>query len=189
MQEKMNKTIVFLIRFSIVMLIVGLAIGFISQITAKVIFRSIPMEAQVFAERNMSNLHGHIIIIGFIVPMILAFATNFVKNNLAINKGRVKRLRIAFKCYIAGSITTLFLSTYKGLFYMIKLSQDISVPLDDIDGALFFGNQIFRSIIYSMAHPLFAFGLLWYLLILWRGLGIIKTNSGSARPLSKRNRS
>lgn len=189
MQEKMNKTIVFLIRFSIVMLIVGLAIGFVNQITAKVIFRSIPMEVQVFAERNMSNLHGHIIIIGFIVPMILAFATNFVKNNLAINKGRVKRLRIAFKCYIAGSIATLFLSTYKGLFYMIKLSQDISIPLDDIDGALFFGNQIFRSIIYSIAHPLFAFGLLWYLLILWRGLGIIKTNSGSARPLSKRNRS
>ncbi|HOF00840.1 MAG TPA: hypothetical protein PK385_00560 [Spirochaetota bacterium] len=188
MQEKLNKTIVFLIRFSIVMLIAGLAIGFISQFTSKVIFKSIPMEAQVFAERNMSTLHGHIIIIGFIVPMILAFTTNFVKNNIAINKGRVKRLRIAFKCYIAGSVLTLFLSTYKGLFYLVKLSQDISIPLDDIDEALFFGNHIFRSIIYSIAHPLFAFALLWYFLILWKGLGVIKTRAGAPRPLSKRSR-
>lgn len=176
MQEKINKTIVFLIRFAIIMLLIGLMIGFLTWFISNIIFKDVPLEVRTFSEKNLRYLHGHIIIIGFVIPVILAFITNFVKNNIAINKGRVKRLRASFKIYIVGSIAVLTLSTYKGLFYMIKLSQDISISLDQIDSSLFFSSQIFRSISYSIAHPLFVFGLLWYLFVLWNGLGMIKNS-------------
>ncbi|MBR3732180.1 MAG: hypothetical protein IKQ61_00985 [Spirochaetales bacterium] len=167
MHEKINKTIYFLICFGIVMLIIGIITSGIQWFISKWIFSDIPMEVKMISERKIQNLSMYIIFIGFVVPILLAFITNFAKTNCAINTGRIKRLRLAFKFYIFGSIGILLISLYRGLTFMIVLAKDISLTLDEIEASLFFGSQLFRDVCYVVSYPIFIFGLIWYLMILW----------------------
>ena len=167
MHEKINQTIHFLICFGIVMLILGIITSGIQWFVSGILFSNIPLEVKMISERKIQNLSMYIIFIGFVVPILLAFITNFAKTNCAINTGRIKRLRTSFKFYIFGSAGILLITLYRGLTFMIVLARDISLSLDEIESSLFFGSQIFRNVCYCISYPIFIFGLIWYLMVLW----------------------
>ncbi len=188
MQEKMGKTIVFLIKFSIIMLIIAISIGFIYRIASYIFLRDVPLEFQVFSDKNLAFLDINIVIIGFLIPLSLAFIVSYVRSNIALNLGRIKRIRTAFKIYITGTIIIIVVSIYKIVMYFIKLStKNITQSLDEIERSLFFGSEILRGLINSLSYPLFVFGLLWFLFVLWKALSKISDRSGSFYFLKRKN--
>ncbi len=174
MQEKIGKTIIFLIKFSIIMLIVAISIGFFYRIFSYFLLKELPLEFQVFSDKNLAILDINIVIIGFLIPLALAFVLSFVRTNIVLNLGRIERIRKAFKIYITGTMIIITTSIYKIVMYFIKISRkNISQSLDEIEISLFFGSNILRGIINSLSYPLFVFGLLWFLFVLWKVLSKI----------------
>lgn len=188
MQEKINKTIIFLIKFSIIMLIVAISVGFFYRIFSYFLLKDIPLEFQVFSDKNLSSLDINIIIIGFLIPLSLAFVLTFVKSNTALNLGRIQRIRKAFKIYIIGTMIIILTSIYKIVMYFIKIShKNISESLDDIDKSLFLGNNILRTIVNSLSYPLFVFGLVWFLFVLWKVLSRISDKKNTSFFFNRKN--
>lgn len=190
MQEKIGKTIVFLIKFSIIMLIIAISIGFLYRLCSYIFLRDIPLEFQVFSDKNLSFLDINILIIGFLIPLCLAFIVYYVRSNIALNLGRIKRIRLAFKIYITGTLIIIITSIYKIIIYFIKIStKNIPQSLDDIDKSLFWGSDILRAIVNSLSYPVFVFGLLWFLFVLWKAFSKISEREGSLFFLKRKSSS
>jgi hypothetical protein len=58
----------------------------------------------------------------------------------------------------------LSLSIYKGTTYVLAIANDPTLSLEMVDATLFGGSIMLRSILFTLVHPLYATGLVWYLL-------------------------
>ena len=157
---------VFLGRLAMVMMGLALAESFLAGIVSRSLLKTVSFDYRQLVSFQLFLSHGHIFILGVVIPIILAFFVRSLRADLT--DGEVRSLKRGVGIYIAGSLLTLGLMLYKGYAYVLLFSAEPIFPLETIDSQLFGGNQLFRSLAYGLAHPLLALGLIWCLVVIYR---------------------
>ncbi len=158
--------------YSLVMLIVFLAIGVLYREYSKAMVGGDAGDIVVMYYLSLS--HGHVLLTGVVVPVLLLFLT-YIIGNMTGKKPNYRELMKAFTVYVAGSLGMDALLIYKGMAIIYYYTQYGS--LEKADAALFAGNHVLREALYGTIHLLLGIGLTWYVLKL---LGHLRKYSGSA---------
>lgn len=168
MTKELNKQFRFMFKFSFFMLVVGLVLGVYSREVTRSLQSSLSMEQFLFAQNWIVMTHGHAMFYGGVIPLVLISLTYIYRDHFRGDGRALKKLRTAFIVYMVGALMTIALSTYKGSAYVFALIQDPLLSLDAINQSLFGGSTIIRELAFTIAHPTFAVGLIWYLAIVWK---------------------
>lgn len=79
---KVEQLIRKILRFTIIMTILALAIGVFYRETTKYLLKDVPLDKFIVVSTYLSTSHGHTFVIGAFIPLIFAFITWFVKEEL-----------------------------------------------------------------------------------------------------------
>lgn len=141
-----------LFRFGFALLVGGLLIGIIDREWSRFFFRNIYLDRQIVVGFHLFITHGHILlfaIFSFILSLLF-------KGESQVSSGTVA----LFWIYVIGVLFTLGLGLYKGLSLAAIVGNDPRLGLFHADRMLFGGNSILRGMLYTIAHPLMATGLI-----------------------------
>jgi len=138
--------------FGVSLLIAGLVIGIVDREWSRFFFRNIYLDRQVVVGFHLFITHGHVLIFS-VFSFLLAM---MFKQDPIPSPGT----QILFWVYVTGTILTLGLGLYKGLALSAIVGSDPRLGLFHADRLLFAGNVILRSLLYTLAHPLAAVGLI-----------------------------
>jgi hypothetical protein len=157
--EKVAKLRKTQIIFALCCLIASGLVGVFFREFVRAFSEGLEGEELFFASYHLSIDHGHLVSIGFIIPLGLALVTYFVQTKL--NEKQTKRMNIYFNLYMITGIAVFLLLFYKGIHYMVYSSRTI-YSLLEIDELLYGGSIIIRSIIYAIVHTLYGVTTLLY---------------------------
>lgn len=149
-----------------VMTVIALLAGFLAGIVSNAMLKDVSFDYRQLVSLPLFLAHGHIFILGSVLPFGLAYFVRTMRADLT--NGEVRSLKRGVWLYLAGAFSTLGLMLYKGYAYVFLFSAEPIFPLEEINNQLFGGNQIFRSLAYGLAHPLLAIGLIWCLVVIYR---------------------
>ena len=124
-------------------------------------------EELFFASYHLSIDHGHLLSIGFIIPLGLALVTFFVRTKL--DEKQTKRMTIYFHIYMITGIAVFLLLLYKGIHFMVY-SGTTSLTLNEIDELLYGGSVMIRSILYALIHTIYGIATLLYSIPIFKSL-------------------
>lgn len=166
MVSDINKLIISIIKFSLLMIVVAIIAGVVFEETTKFLHSgTIEFGTIRDVKFDISLLHGMTIVIGSLIPLALAFVTYFLRETFS-EQYTIHGMFKSFNIYRIGAILSLTLFAYKGLAIVYLFKADPSIDLNIINQSLFWGNKTIRVLIYASTHTLMAVGLFWYLLIL-----------------------
>jgi hypothetical protein len=134
------------IVFSTIMIVVALIMGLVYREVSRVFFQKLTMEQQLIYGHDMSLIHGHTFLLGVAIPLVLACFTLIVLPGLT--EKRLKNMNIRFTAYMFAASVALALMVYKGLAFIMGAG----LPLETIDTGLFWGNRVFRGILFGLSH-------------------------------------
>lgn len=184
-----------LVRFGMVFLVVGLLIG-VMTVEYQKSFRYGPTNSMPRllddetrkAERTRATIdlppglmwevgidlrlsHGHVILIGAVVPLCIAGA--LVLTRLA-GGGEIGRgaLEAAFWLYVVGGSAGMGLIFYKGLF-LVHAFRDGMFDLREVHAAMFGGSRALKGAAYGISHSVMAVAVGIYAVTLWRSAASI----------------
>jgi len=158
-------------RYAVVMLIASLITGVLSRELSRPLFRDMPLSAQWVAGHYLNQLHGHVLTIGFVLPLGLALMTYVLRPSLI--RSDVKQLRTVFSVIVVSSLATLLLLLYKGVATAMMMGKEPTLSLDQIDQQLFYGNAALRTALHTLAHTALGISTTWYALKLHGSLSFI----------------
>ncbi|MCX7882858.1 MAG: hypothetical protein N2314_06530 [Brevinematales bacterium] len=138
--------------FGFILLLGGLGIGILDREWSRFFFRNIYLDRQVVVGFHLFITHGHVLLFS-VVSFVLSF---LFKEETQSSLGT----RVLFWVYVVGVVFTLSLGLYKGLSLSAIVGSDPRLGLFHADRMLFGGNVILRGILYTIAHPLLATGLI-----------------------------
>ena len=124
-------------------------------------------EELFFASYHLSIDHGHLLSIGFIIPLGLALVTYFVKSKLS--EKQLHRMTIYFYIYMITGISVFLLLLYKGIHFMV-FSSTTGLSLIEIDVLLFGDNILIRSMLYALIHTAYGVATLLYSIPIFKTL-------------------
>lgn len=165
--ESYSDLTTFMLRWALILLVIGLAFGVYSREILRTIEKSVDDWAVLEALRNRAFLgHGHFLFLGFLIPGVLALITRRVV--AADAEKRILSLTRAFRLVMIGTVLTLALSVYSSsaIIFAVAGGADPAAA----DHSLFGGSIMVRSILYTLAHPLMGVGLVWYAVVLMKAL-------------------
>ncbi|MEE4195543.1 MAG: DUF2871 family protein [Anaerolineae bacterium] len=174
MNKKMKQHIWMIFRFSLVMVIVGLVLGVYGREITRPLEKVMELDQRLWAQNWIMMTHGHALFHGAVVPMMLAAVTYIFREDLAKDENVLRTLKKAFVVYMVGSVLMLILSVYKGTTYVLTIAGNPALTLEMVDETLFGGSIMLRSILFTIVHPLYATGLVWYLLRVRKSLRLGK---------------
>jgi len=165
-----RSTVRTLIRYSIVMAIVGILIGIAYQESAKKLpYEAMPGGQHLEAVIHLALVHGHFFTLGVLLPLALAGALV-----LAGKAGGAEVPRWAQRTLTRGYLTfaalSLALQLYKGYHFLLMArggERDFAV----IDEAFMGGVHAVRYVVYAVVHTGLGVTLGAFLVALWRSLG------------------
>ncbi len=171
-----RNTIRTLIRYSIVMALLGILIGIAYQESAKKLpYEAMPGGEHLEAVLHLALVHGHVFTLGVLLPLALAAALL-----LAGKTGGSEVPHWAQKTLTRGYLTfaalSLALQLYKGYHFLLAArggERDFVV----IDEAFMGGSHVLRYVIYATLHTGMGLTLGAFLVALWRSLGRQKSAS------------
>jgi hypothetical protein len=158
------------IKFSITMMIVALLMGIMFQESAKKapISAALPAGAHLEAVINLALVHGHVFLIGALIPLALTWMLHlaFTLGHQPVSE---KSLKIGSMLYLPGSVLAVILMLYKGYHYIIgvRLGQ---TNLEALNDSFFFGSHVLRAIAYGTTHTAMAIGLAIIVIGIWKSL-------------------
>ncbi len=152
---------------SILMLWFSIASGVFYREFSKYELKNVSLGKSFFPVEFLQLLHGHILILGFIIPIGLAF---FISILPEIDDNAYKKLNTAFNIYLIGTIGAIFLLFWKGIEYVRVYVHNPALTVEQIDKLIFSGNHVLRSSLYGIFHLLFGVGLIWFTIIIWNKL-------------------
>ena len=164
MEKRTKQQIWTIFRFAIIMVIVGLVLGVYGREVTRPLAKVMGLDQRVWIQNFIMLTHGHAILHGAVIPMMLAAATYIFRADLEKDEKAFRALNKAFILYMVGSVLMLALSVYKGSAYVLTIAANPTMTLEMVDEALFGGSIALRSILFTIIHPLYAAGLIWYLL-------------------------
>jgi hypothetical protein len=160
----------FLIRYAIVMAVVGLLVGISFQESA----RKLPYTAagaglHVEAVLTLALVHGHVFVMAVIIPIVLAAAMD-----LALRVGGSElpswSLRWLVRGYLPFAAAAVALQLVKGYHVLLAVRHG-QTDLAAVDAAFLGGVTALRYGIYGVIHAGLGLSLGLFLLALWRSLG------------------
>lgn len=164
MKKEIKEHIWMIFRFVLIMVIVGLILGVYGREITRPLEKVMGLDQRVWIQHLITLTHGHALFHGALLPMMMAFAAYLFREDIDQDSKALGTMKKAFIVYMIGSVLMLALSTYKGTAYVLGIAGDPTRTLEMINESLFGGSIALRSILFTIVHPLYATGLVWYLL-------------------------
>jgi hypothetical protein len=169
MSPTYRNTIRTLIRYSIVMAIVGILIGIAYQESAKKLpYEAMPGGEHLEAVIHLALVHGHVFTLGVLLPLALAGAL-VLAGKTGGGEVPVWAQRTLTRGYLSFAALSLALQLYKGYHFLLMArggERDFTV----IDDAFMGGTHAVRYIVYAAVHTGMGVTLGAFLVALWRSL-------------------
>jgi hypothetical protein len=158
------------LRFAIVMLIVGLLAGLSFEESAKraPVSAALPGGAHIEAILPLALVHGHAILVGAVLPLVLAFMLHL---GLAMGFRPVgaKALAWATRLYLPGAALSVALMLYKGYHWVLGVRFG-HTDFSGWNAAFFGGSAALRAVSYGLAHTAMSSGLAILAIAFWRSM-------------------
>lgn len=165
-----------LLRFGLVMIVVGLLSGVAFQESSKKMSLTPPMGAlsHLDAVLSLALVHGHIMVTGVLFPIAMASALYLARACGGLDVSR-RALRWTVNLYLPFVSASILLMLYKGYHVLLSARAGMT-DMSRIDGDLFAGSKMLRHGLYGLSHTGMAFALCLFAWCVWRSL---KTRAGS----------
>ncbi len=158
-----------MLRYAIVMAVVGLLAGIAFQESARRLDLAVAGAGlHVEAVLPLGLLHGHVFTAGVLVPIVMAGALHLARG---AGGGAVgpRSLRLFAWLYLPFTALTLALLLAKGYHVLLAFRRG-QTDLAAIDGAFLGGHHALRYATYGIVHGGMGLGLVVLLVALWRSL-------------------
>ncbi len=163
-------TIRTLLRYALVMLVVGLLSGIAFQESAKrVALASDPGGLSYWdAVLRLALVHGHILVTGVLLPIAMAAVLHLARvyGGAPISPAK---LRWILRTYLPFVTVTVGLMLYKA-YHVLLAVRGGETDMALIDASLFGGNTGLRHAVYGISHAAMAVGLCLFAWSVWRSL-------------------
>jgi hypothetical protein len=158
------------IRFSVIMMILGLLIGITFQESAKKapVSALLPPGVHLEAVLELALTHGHIFIIGALIPLALTWMLSLVLS-LGFPPVPERNLRLGTIFYLPGAAGAVLLMLYKGYHYLLGVRGG-QLNFEILDHTFFFGNHALRAAAYGLSHSALAIGLIMVVVGVWKSM-------------------
>ncbi|QEE14519.1 DUF2871 family protein [Promethearchaeum syntrophicum] len=120
----------------------------------------------------LSQTHGHLLNIGFLVPLGLALITFFVKDKL--DEKDMKKLNLWFTISMIAGIGTILLLFYKGIHFVVYSSSQFDFSITEIDDLLYGGSKMIRAMLNAIFHTSYGGSILLYTIPILKSLKKLK---------------
>ena len=158
------------LRYAIVMAIVGLLAGVAFQESAKKLeFDAVDPGLRIHATLHLALLHGHIFLMAVILPTLLA-GSMFLARKAGGGEVGPRATAWLTKGYLPFATGTVILMLYKGYHFLLS-ARGGEADLAVIDANYFGGVAALRHGIYGVVHVGLSVSLVVFLIALWRTLG------------------
>ena len=159
-----------LLRFSMLMIVIGLLSGVAFQESAKKLpHPSRPDQpAHLDATLSLALVHGHVLVTGVLLPIAMAGVLHLARSVGGAEVGSLG-LRWAVRAYLSGVTATIVLMLYKG-YHVLLWARAGEADMALIDARLFGGLTALRHATYGLSHVGMAFGLSLFVWCVWRSL-------------------
>jgi len=159
-----------LLRFAVVMAIVGLISGIAYQESAKKLpYDAVDPGLRMQATLHLALVHGHIFLTTMILPVTLA-GMLFLALKTGGSPLGTRSLRLLTRGYLPFATGAVVLMLVKGYHFLLQVrggARDLAA----IDSALFGGSAVVRYAVYGLVHAGMGITLTVFLVALWRSLG------------------
>ena len=158
-----------LLRFAIVMAVVGLLTGISFQESArKLPFSAAGAGLHLESVINLALVHGHIFTMGVLMPLALAGALLMARRCGGREVGP-RALRWLLWGYLPAAALTSVLQLVKGYHFLLAARHG-ATDLAQVDAAFLGGQPVIRFVLYGAAHGVLGLCLVVFLVALWRSL-------------------
>lgn len=157
-----------LLRFSLILLVVGLLSGVAFQESAKRFSPEANGLSHADATLHLALVHGHVLVTGVLLPIALAGMLHLARAHGGREVGQ-RALKIVIYTYLPCMSAAIALMLYKG-YHILLSARGGAESLSEIDAALFAGSKAIRHSVYGVSHVGMATGLGVFAWCLWRSL-------------------
>ncbi len=166
-----STTVRVLLRYALIMLMVGLLSGVAYRESAKKLPLTPAPDGPQFWDGalHLALVHGHLILIGVLLPVALAGMLHLARAHGGRELGP-RSLAWVVYLYLPCATVTGLLMLYKG-YHVLLAARHGEADLARIDETFFAGNTALRYAIYGLSHTGMAVGLGIFAWCLWRSLG------------------
>lgn len=164
-----------LLRFAIVMAVVGLLSGVAFQESSKKLDLALDPGLRMQATIHLALVHGHVFVTGVLLPLALA-GMLFLARKVGGKPVGTKPVAFVTRGYLPFVTTTVLLMLYKGYHFLLKARAG-ETSLAKIDESFFGGSLALRHALYGLAHTGMAVCLVVFLVAIWRSLKGPKANA------------
>jgi len=167
-----TKTIRTLLRFALIMLVIGLLAGISYQESGKkVTYASVPEGiSRLEATLPLALVHGHIILLGVLLPVAMAGILHLARAHGGSELSR-RGLAWTVYTYLPAVSASLGLMLVKGYYILLSVRWG-KTNLGEIDHAFFGGSHAWRHGIYGFFHFWMGVGIVVFAWCVWRSLRV-----------------
>ena len=167
MDQELKSLLAKIARFAIIMIIVGLVVGvFYREYSKKLLFK-FPLDTQVFVGRHFSLAHGHTILLGAAIPLLLGLLAFLLQEFDGKKSEMYRLLSKVFNFYMIGAIASLILLYYKGSAFIYIFRKNPAESFNVIEKSLFFGIDLLRIFLYLIFHAIWGVSLIYFVGVLF----------------------
>jgi len=158
-----------LLRFALVMTILGLLSGVLFQESAKKLdLETLSPGLYVAAGRRLALVHGHVLVSAVLLPIAMAAALVLARS-VGGRELSSRPLGWLLRGYLPGVSAMLALMLFKA-YHLLLSVRGGTHDLARIDEAFSFGAPLVRHVVYGAVHVAMAVGLGVFVVALWRSL-------------------
>ncbi|MHA1611377.1 MAG: DUF2871 family protein, partial [Promethearchaeota archaeon] len=156
------------IKFAIFCLIISGLLGAFYREFSRAFSDGLTGEEFFFGSYSLSLDHGHLLNIGFTVPLGLALITFLVRDKL--NEKTMKKMNMLFTIYMITGIGMFLLAFYTGIHFVVYSSAQFDLTLLEIDDLLYGGSTMIRAMLNATIHTSYGVTTLLYTIPLLKSL-------------------
>lgn len=159
-----------LLRYALVMIVIGLLSGIAFQESSKKLgYATSPDEPRhLEATLGLALVHGHILVTAVLMPIAMAVVLHLARAIGGAEVGR-RGLRWSVRAYLVCVTATVLLMLYKG-YHVLLSARRGEADMAVIDANLFGGQSAVRHAVYGLSHVGMAVGLCIFVWCVWRSL-------------------
>jgi len=159
-----------LLRFALVMTIVGLLAGVLFQESAKKLdLEALSPGLHVAAGRRLALVHGHVLVSAVLIPIAMAAALVLARA-VGGRELTARPLSWLLRAYLPGACAMLALMLVKS-YHLLLSVRGGDHDLAAIDEAFSFGAPLVRHLLYGAVHVTMAAGIGVFAVALFRSMG------------------
>ena len=160
------------IKFAIICLFISGVVGVFFREFPRPFLEGLSAFDAMHSTLTLSQTHGHLLNVGFIVPIGLALITFFVKDKL--DEKDLKKMNLWFIIYMIASIGMFLLLEYKGIHFVVYSSTQFDFSYMEIDAMLYGGSAMLRAMSNAIFHASLGGSLILYSIPILKSLKKLK---------------